>query len=109
MDNEETLAEVAARLVASAGKPYSFGGRRSEPFDAEDLAEFAQLGDAYPRRTVSQEHVGVAVPIEDAQPGDLVFPASPSPCPYCDSMQCSIGMDICLEASEEKARRDPWH
>lgn len=79
MDNEETLAEIAARLVAFAGTPYSFGGRPSEPFDAEGLAKFAQLGDAYPRRTVSQEHVGTPLRIENIenlQPGDLIFPST---------------------------------
>ncbi len=65
-------ASVAARYL---GVPYVWGGATPAGFDCSGLVVYvyAQLGIALPHYTVALWALGVPVPSDQLQPGDLVF------------------------------------
>jgi peptidoglycan DL-endopeptidase CwlO len=65
-------ASIAARYL---GVPYVWGGATPAGFDCSGLVVYvyAQLGIALPHYTVALWALGVAVPRNQLQPGDLVF------------------------------------
>ena len=68
------LAAVAT-AEKQVGTPYVFGGSRPGGFDCSGLVQwsYGQLGVSLPRTAAEQGRTGVAVPVDQAQPGDLVY------------------------------------
>lgn len=66
------VVEIAARYV---GVPYVYGGTTPDGFDCSGFTSYvyAQLGISLPRTSSDQRWVGVEVPRDQAQPGDLVW------------------------------------
>ncbi len=67
--------EAAQLALAYLGVPYLWGGSTPTGFDCSGLVSYvyAQLGVALPHFAAAQWGFGVAVPVEELQPGDLVF------------------------------------
>ena len=67
--------EAAQLALAYLGVPYLWGGSTPDGFDCSGLVSYvyAQLGVALPHFAAAQWGFGAAVPVEDLQPGDLVF------------------------------------
>jgi cell wall-associated NlpC family hydrolase len=65
-------ALIAANLV---GAPYRYGGSTPRGFDCSGLVYFSfrQAGIRIPRSTLSQYRHAFRVPLDQLQPGDLVF------------------------------------
>ena len=74
----------ATDLIRSAeaclGVPYVWGGTSMQGFDCSGLTSyvFAQKGIQLPRVASDQQNFATPVPMEQAQPGDLVFWGSPA-------------------------------
>lgn len=80
---EETSAVVESILndaISYLGTPYVYGGTDSNGFDCSGLAwrVFNDNGVPMPRTVSGMETVGVAVDLEDLQPGDLLIFDNPS-------------------------------
>lgn len=62
----------AARFL---GVPYVYGGESPQGFDCSGLVQYAydKLGIKLPRTSQEQAKVGLAVPRDELQPGDLLF------------------------------------
>ncbi|SDQ47430.1 NlpC/P60 family protein [Thermostaphylospora chromogena] len=68
--------EAALRAAASKlGRPYVWGAEGPDSFDCSGLVQwaFAQAGVRMPRVTHQQFLAGPQVPLDQAQPGDLLF------------------------------------
>lgn len=67
--------EAAQLALAYLGVPYLWGGSTPDGFDCSGLVSYvyAQLGVALPHFAAAQWGFGATVPVEDLQPGDLVF------------------------------------
>lgn len=70
--------QVTSFANAQLGKPYSWGSNGPDAWDCSSLvrAAWQQAGIALPRVSQDQFGAGTHVPINQAQPGDLVFWAS---------------------------------
>jgi hypothetical protein len=77
--------DLGSQAVATAeqqvGTPYVFGGSRPGGFDCSGLVQwtYGRLGVSLPRTAAEQGKTGVPVPIDQAQPGDLVYFDKPGP------------------------------
>jgi len=77
--------DLGSQAVSTAeqqvGTPYVFGGSHPGGFDCSGLVQwtYAQLGVTLPRTAAEQGKTGVAVPVDQAQPGDLVYFDKPGP------------------------------
>jgi peptidoglycan DL-endopeptidase CwlO len=73
-----TAAESTTMLRAAEsrrGLPYVWGAAGPDSFDCSGLVQwtFAQAGISMPRVAADQARAGVAVPVSQLQPGDLLF------------------------------------
>ena len=74
--------QAAAKAIAYAqqqlGKPYIWGGNGPVGYDCSGLVQEAYLaaGIQLPRVAADQYHAGAMLPVDQAQPGDLVFLAT---------------------------------
>ena len=74
--------QAAAKAIAYAqqqlGKPYIWGGNGPVGYDCSGLVQQAYLaaGIQLPRVAADQYHAGAMLPVDQAQPGDLVFLAT---------------------------------
>ncbi|GAA5072602.1 cell wall-associated NlpC family hydrolase [Thermocatellispora tengchongensis] len=73
-----TAEQIQAMLTAAAskvGRPYVWGAEGPDSFDCSGLVQwaFAQAGVRMPRVTHQQWVTGPQVPLDQAQPGDLLF------------------------------------
>ena len=77
--SDSSYATKAAKAVAFAraqvGKPYVWGAAGPGSYDCSGLTQAAwrAAGVTLPRATTDQANAGTTVPLDDAQPGDLVF------------------------------------
>jgi len=67
--------EAATIALRYLGVPYVWGGESPKGFDCSGLVAYvyAQLGITLPHYAAAQYQLGVAVPHDQLQPGDLVF------------------------------------
>jgi len=76
--NEANIKEVINTAKEQIGKPYKYGARPEDAPDFFDCSSFVQwvfkqVGVSLPRTCLEQAEVGREVPLEDIQPGDVVF------------------------------------
>jgi cell wall-associated NlpC family hydrolase len=69
------LTDLIQTAMDFLGVPYRNGGSDPSGFDCSGLVQwvFARHGTTLPREARDQYHVGRAVDLRDAQPGDLIF------------------------------------
>lgn len=67
--------EVAIRAISLLGAPYEWGGNGPTTFDCSGLVRFIhdQLGIFAPRTAAEQYSAATPVPLNDLEPGDLLF------------------------------------
>lgn len=67
--------QVVMTAFAQVGKPYRYGGNGPDDFDCSGLVRYAYAagGAKTPRTTATLFASGEAIPIDKAQPGDLLF------------------------------------
>lgn len=74
-----SASEQAKKLIKTArsytGTPYKFGGTSRAGLDCSGLTSlsYQSVDITIPRTSASQSAIGIAIAIEDIQPGDLVF------------------------------------
>ncbi|MBV2153622.1 NlpC/P60 family protein [Kitasatospora sp. SUK 42] len=68
-------ATAVAKAMSKQGSPYVWGATGSSTFDCSGLMVWAygQAGVSLPRTSQEQGHIGTAVTLATAQPGDLVI------------------------------------
>ncbi|MFF2080434.1 NlpC/P60 family protein [Kitasatospora sp. NPDC058162] len=68
-------AVAVAKAMSKQGSPYSWGATGPSTFDCSGLMLWAygQAGVSLPRTSQEQGHIGTAVTLSTAQPGDLVI------------------------------------
>ncbi|RJQ43794.1 MAG: hypothetical protein C4534_07615 [Gaiellales bacterium] len=73
--SDETQAQVVLTALQYLGVPYVWGGESPDGFDCSGLTKYvyAQHGVSLPHYAASQYNMGVPVPNEMLQPGDLIF------------------------------------
>jgi cell wall-associated NlpC family hydrolase len=85
------------------GLPYVWGAAGPRSFDCSGLVKwsFAQAGVVMPRVAVDQARTGPAIPLSQAQPGDLLFyrtdPTAPD---YISHVAIYLGQGQMLQAPE---------
>jgi len=101
-----TPLQVHAFLSAALsrlGMPYVWGAAGPRSFDCSGLVQwsFAQVGVSMPRVAADQAQAGVAVPVSQLQPGDLLFyhtdPTDPG---YISHVAIYLGNGKMLQAPE---------
>ncbi len=94
--SDRVQAEVIITAIQYLGVPYVWGGESPQGFDCSGLTKyvFAQHGVELPHNAAMQFQLGVPVPREELQPGDLVFwgPGNPH------HVAIYIGNDQIIEA-----------
>lgn len=93
---------------SSVGTPYAWGGGGAQGpsgggFDCSGLTQYAVAqashgGVILPRTTYGQIHSGYRVPVQDVQPGDLVFPAGSFSMRGPEHVQLAAGNGMVIEA-----------
>ena len=68
-------AELVATALGLRGSPYRDGGSDPSGFDCSGFVQyvFAMHATRLPRQAWDQYHVGLPIPLDEVQPGDLVF------------------------------------
>jgi cell wall-associated NlpC family hydrolase len=101
-----SMAELVAMLKAAAsrvGYPYVWGGSGPTTFDCSGLVQwsFAQAGVVMPRVAADQARTGPAIPLSQAQAGDLLFyrtdPTAPD---YISHVAIYLGKGLMIQAPE---------
>jgi len=101
-----TKAQLSTALTAAVsrvGKPYVWGGTGPDGFDCSGLVgwSFAAAGVHLPRTAAEQALAGAAVPLNQLQPGDLLFwaydPADPG---FVDHVAIYLGNGQMIEAPQ---------
>jgi len=101
-----TSAQIIAMLRAAEsrlGMPYVWGAAGPTSFDCSGLVQwsFAQAGVVMPRVAADQARTGPAIPISQAQPGDLLFyhtdPTAPN---YISHVAIYLGKGWMLQAPQ---------
>jgi cell wall-associated NlpC family hydrolase len=99
-----TRTQLVAFLKAAEskiGRPYVWGGSGPSVFDCSGLVQWslAQAGVTVPRVAVDQARTGPAVPVNQLQPGDLLFyhtdPTAPT---YISHVAIYLGNGMMLQA-----------
>ena len=99
-----TRTQLVAFLKAAEskiGRPYVWGGSGPSVFDCSGLVQWslAQAGVTMPRVAVDQARTGPAVPVNQLQPGDLLFyhtdPTAPT---YISHVAIYLGNNMMLQA-----------
>ncbi len=97
-------AELIAMLKAALGRvglPYVWGAAGPGSFDCSGLVQwsFAQAGVVMPRVAADQARTGPAIPLSQAQPGDLLFyhtdPTAPD---YISHVAIYLGKGLMIQA-----------
>jgi cell wall-associated NlpC family hydrolase len=72
---EGDIGIVIATALAQLGKPYVFGTQGPDTFDCSGLVTYAYraIGIELPAYTFTLANYGIAVALDDVQPGDLIF------------------------------------
>ena len=84
LNTEEEVSDKAQAIILSAkqylGVPYVWGGTTPNGFDCSGLMQwvFAQNGVSIPRVSQAQQASVKEIPINEVQPGDLVFWGKPA-------------------------------
>lgn len=75
-----TAAQVIGFAQEQLGDPYVWGGTGPDGWDCSGLMQwaFGQAGVKLPRVSQDQQNVGEEVPLENVQPGDLLFWGRPA-------------------------------
>jgi len=98
----QTTAMLTAAL-SRRGLPYVWGGAGPSVFDCSGLVQwsFAQAGITMPRVAADQARTGPAVPLRQAEPGDLLFyhtdPTAPG---YISHVAIYLGNGLMIQAPE---------
>lgn len=104
--NGLTSSELIAMLQAAEsrlGLPYVWGAAGPSSFDCSGLVKwsFAQAGVVMPRVAADQARAGPAIPLSQAQPGDLLFyrtdPTAPD---YISHVAIYLGRGWMIQAPE---------
>jgi murein DD-endopeptidase len=68
-------SEIVIRAISLLGAPYKFGGAGPKAFDCSGLVSFIheEVGIVVPRTAAEQYRAATPVPIEELEPGDLLF------------------------------------
>jgi cell wall-associated NlpC family hydrolase len=99
-----TRAELIAMLKAAVsrmGLPYVWGAAGPRSFDCSGLVQwsFAQAGVVMPRVAADQARTGPAIPLSQAEPGDLLFyhtdPTAPD---YISHVTIYLGKGLMIQA-----------
>jgi len=75
----KSIAGGSPTVIATArgvlGTPYRYGGASTNGFDCSGLVHYAyqSIGIAVPRSSSEQFRQSIRVPLQDLQPGDLLF------------------------------------
>ena len=101
-----TTAELVAMLKSAAsrvGYPYVWGGSGPTTFDCSGLVQwsFARAGVVMPRVAADQARTGPAIPLSQAQAGDLLFyrtdPTAPD---YISHVAIYLGKGLMIQAPQ---------
>jgi peptidoglycan DL-endopeptidase CwlO len=73
--SSSALTAMLHAALSRVGRPYVWGGDGPDVFDCSGLVQwsFAQAGIVMPRVAADQAITGPAIPLADAEPGDLLF------------------------------------
>jgi cell wall-associated NlpC family hydrolase len=94
---------MLAAAMSRQGKPYVWGGNGPDVFDCSGLVKwsFAQAGIVMPRVAADQALAGPAVPVNQLQPGDLLFYHTDATAPnYISHVAIYIGNGWMIQAPE---------
>jgi cell wall-associated NlpC family hydrolase len=98
-----TLRTMLEAALSRVGMPYVWGAAGPSSFDCSGLVKwsFAQAGVVMPRVAADQARTGPAVPVNQLQPGDLLFyhtdPTAPS---YISHVAIYLGAGKMLQAPQ---------
>lgn len=76
MQHDAQVGTLLNEALSYEGTPYVYGGTTPGGFDCSGFVQYCfrtALGQELPRTSGAQAAVGVAVPLDELQPGDLVF------------------------------------
>lgn len=68
-------SEIVIRAISLLGAPYKYGGNGPKAFDCSGLVSYIheEIGIDVPRTAAEQYRAATPVPIEEVEPGDLLF------------------------------------
>lgn len=68
-------SEIVIRAISLLGAPYKFGGAGPKAFDCSGLVSYIheEVGIVVPRTAAEQYRAATPVPIDELEPGDLLF------------------------------------